>query len=167
MTTSPTAGWENFFVAQVGAAAALTGLLFVAVSISLRAILASQHLRDRATETLMTFMLVLSVATCGLVPGQGARALGAEMGAFGGFVWIVAARRHLRAHRDPGLEAKARRWLWARVLGAQASTLPFLAAGGSMLAGHEGGLAWVAPGTLGCFAAGAFNAWVLLVEIQR
>ncbi|MGD0676310.1 MAG: hypothetical protein ABSC94_12900 [Polyangiaceae bacterium] len=165
--SSPTAGWENFFVAQVGAAAALSGLVFVAVSISLRAILASQHLRDRATETLMTFMSVLAIATCGLVPGQGTRALGAEVVAFSGFVWLIATRRHLRAYRDPGLDVEARRWLWARVLGAQAGGLAFLLAGGLLLTGHEAGLAWVAPGVLASFAAGAFNAWVLLVEIQH
>jgi hypothetical protein len=31
-------GWANFFIAQVGAAAALTGLIFVGVSINLNKI---------------------------------------------------------------------------------------------------------------------------------
>jgi hypothetical protein len=48
--STPTAGWENFFVAQVGAAAALSGLVFVAVSTSLPRIVANKHLRGRAPE---------------------------------------------------------------------------------------------------------------------
>jgi len=164
---APTAGWENFFVAEVGAASALSGLVFVAVSISLQRIIGSRHLRDRATETLMTFLSVLAVSTCGLVPGQSAAMLGFEIAGAGLLVWMVAVRRHWRAHRDPSLDPEARRWLWLRVLGAQASNLPFVAAGAMLVTGHDHGLAWVAPGSLGSFAAGAFNAWVLLVEIQR
>jgi hypothetical protein len=50
LMSTPTAGWENFFVAQVGAAAALSGLVFVAVSTSLPRIVANKHLRGRAPE---------------------------------------------------------------------------------------------------------------------
>ena len=159
--------WDNFFVAEAGAAAALSGLVFVAVSISLRTILDSRHLRARASETLLTFLAVLGVATCGLIPDQSAAALGAEILALGGLLWFVAMRRHLRAYRDPELDAKARRWLWIRIVGGQASSLPFVIAGMSLFMGHERELVWIAPGTLASFAAGAFNAWVLLVEIQR
>lgn len=34
-------GWENFFVAQVGASAALAGLVFVGISINLTKIVAT------------------------------------------------------------------------------------------------------------------------------
>jgi hypothetical protein len=50
MAPAPPAGWDNFFVAEVGAAAALSGLLFVAVSINLTRILAIPHLPARAAE---------------------------------------------------------------------------------------------------------------------
>jgi hypothetical protein len=40
-----TTGWENFFVAEAGASAALLGLLFVAVSISLAKVLEYKHCR--------------------------------------------------------------------------------------------------------------------------
>jgi hypothetical protein len=75
--------WDNFFVAEAGAAAALSGLVFVAVSISLRTILASPHLRARAREALQTFLAVLAIATCGLIPDQSAAALGMEIASFG------------------------------------------------------------------------------------
>ncbi len=48
MSPYATAGWETFFVAEVGAAAALTGLLFVAVSINLTKVLAFPQLPGRA-----------------------------------------------------------------------------------------------------------------------
>jgi hypothetical protein len=163
----PTSGWENFFVAEVGAAAALSGLVFVAVSISLGRILSTRHLPERAAEALMMFLAVLVVATFGLVPGQSAAVLGFEIGGTGLILWMAAARRQLRAYRDRGLEESARRWLWVRVLGTQASSLPFVVAGVLLIAGHGRALLWIVPATLASFVSGALNAWVLLVEIQR
>jgi hypothetical protein len=99
-------GWENFFVAEAGAAAPLNGLVFVAVSISLQRILDSQHLRARASETLRAFLAVL-------VPGQSCSMLGTQIAAIGLVVWAIAVVRHAHAHRDPDLDANARRWLWS------------------------------------------------------
>jgi uncharacterized membrane protein len=160
-------GWENFFVASAGAAAALSGLVFVAVSINLQRILGSPSLPARAAETLMMFMGVLVVALCGLVPGQRVVSVVLEIGGTGLVSWIAAANRHMNAHRHPDLEPEARRWLWARVLAAQAATVPFVIAGASLVAHGESAMLWVAFGTVGSFIAGAFNAWVLLFEIHR
>ncbi len=159
--------WSDFFVAVAGAAAALTGLLFVAVSISLGRIVASRHLPERALETLSFFGAVLFVALFGLVPGQPMRVLGGEILATGLCAWLAAVRPQLRAQRDPDLEASARRWLWLRALGAQVASVPFIVGGALLLAGDARGIFGVVPGAMGSFIAGAFNAWVLLVEIQR
>jgi hypothetical protein len=45
--------WESFFIAQVGASAALTGLIFVALSINLDKVMQSPQLIGRAGEALM------------------------------------------------------------------------------------------------------------------
>ncbi len=82
-----TAGWENFFVAEVGAAAALTGLLFVAVSINLTKILSFPQLPGRAGESIVMLMGALMVSTFGLVPHQPRIALGAEIIGVGLLVW--------------------------------------------------------------------------------
>src|SRR5580704_3836175 len=163
MNGSLTAGWENFFVAEVGAAAALTGLLFVAVSINLAQILAVAHLPDRAAETLVVLGGALAVATFGLVPDQGHVALGCEVGATGLLVWGTTVRTQWRSYRY----VDARQWLARRVVGTQLATLPFVVGGALLVRGSRSALYWVVAGVLASFASGMQNAWVLLVEILR
>jgi hypothetical protein len=158
-----TAGWENFFVAEAGAAAALTGLLFVAVSINLRSVLASPQLPGRAAEALIVLLGLLATASLGLVPGQSSTALGAELLGVALIVWLIPIAIQGRA-RVPGTPAH---WLWTRVLTHQLATLPLLAAGASTMAGAGGGLYWLAPGMIFSFTFAVVNSWVLLVEILR
>ncbi len=44
--------WHDFFVAVAGASAALTGLIFVGVSLSLTRMLAIPRLADRASQAI-------------------------------------------------------------------------------------------------------------------
>jgi hypothetical protein len=157
------AGWESFFAAEAGASAALSGLVFVAVSINLTRILEIPHLPERAAEALMILFSVLAVATFGLVPGQRQSTFGAEVLGAGACVSLFTIVLQLRAFRNDS----ARRWLAMRSVLAHAACIPFIVAGGLLLAGRADGVYWILPGTLASFAAGALNAWVLLVEIQR
>jgi hypothetical protein len=72
MSAYNTDAWVNFFVAEAGAAAALTGLVIVAVSINVRITVVTRLLSGRAAETVALLTGVLMLATFGLVPGQGA-----------------------------------------------------------------------------------------------
>ena len=45
--------WSNFFVGELGAAAAFAGLLFVSVSVNLEKILQLGRLADRGLEALI------------------------------------------------------------------------------------------------------------------
>ena len=164
MSAYTTAGWESFFVAEVGAAAALTGLLFVAVSINLSRILAFPQLPGRAAETLFVLMGVLIVSTVALVPGQPRGAVGAEVLGVGLIGWVIPVVMQLRV---PRVADAPRHWMMTRVLTHQIATLPTLVAGASLLAGVGGGFYWLVPATVLSFIAAIANAWVLLVEIQR
>lgn len=86
-----------------GAAAALTGLLFVAVSIRIDVIAKSQELRNRAAQTLALFVTVLFIAILLFIPDQSVRVLGAELVALAvitGGALLVLDRR-ARAGPDP------------------------------------------------------------------
>jgi modulator of FtsH protease len=159
-----TSGWENFFVAEVGASAALTGLLFVAVSINLSRVLAYPQLPGRAAETLLILLAALAASTFGLVPGQTRIALGSEIVCVAALAWLGPIVGQIRARNAASAQ---RHWMFIRVVTHELATLPFIVCGVSLLIGSGGGLYWLVPGVVLAFAASILNAWVLLVEIQR
>jgi hypothetical protein len=160
-----TTGWETFFGAIVGATAALTGLLFVAVSLNLEHILKGPwFLTRRAAETLATLLFVLYSAALVLVP-QNSRLLGAEILVIVVPFSVITLRSqvvHLRGRPDdPKL------WLIGRTMTTTACTLPGLLAGISLALQWGGGIYWLVPAALLGIAGAVFSAWVLLVEIVR
>jgi hypothetical protein len=156
-------GWSNFFVGELGAAAALTGLLFVAVSINLVRILQFSHLPSRAAEALLALLSVVIVVTFALLPRQSARAFGIETGVTGLFVWAMQTVSLVRSRR---FDREYVRFV-VRFLMNQIPPLPFVIMGVLLVCGRPVGIYWIVPGVLLSFAAGIFGAWVLLVEIQR
>jgi hypothetical protein len=80
------AQWSNFLSAEVGASSALTGLVFVAVSINLARIMAYPHLAPRVAKALVTLVGILFAASFCLVPGQSKSLLGSELIFLGSFV---------------------------------------------------------------------------------
>jgi hypothetical protein len=152
--------WHDFFVAQAGASAALTGLIFVAVSINLDRILGFSHLPTRALEAIITLLCVLLISTWGLVPNQSCRILGLETLATGLVTWIVQTKALLSTRRS-GYETRL------RVLLNQLPALPFVIAGVLLALNQPSGLYWIVPGVVLSVVAGVYCAWILLVEIQR
>jgi modulator of FtsH protease len=154
-------GWENFFVAQAGAAAAFAGLLFVAVSINLTRILAVPHLPGRAGEVMVLLLALLSVAMLGLVPLQSNEGFGVELLLLGAITLAISAALQVRDGSSPAF------YRWARLLTTVPPSLFVVGAGLSLLRASGGGLVWLAPASVWGFAGVGLNAWVLLVEILR
>jgi modulator of FtsH protease len=159
------AEWQSLFVAEVGASAALTGLLFVAISINLGQILQGAGLSGRAGGAMVLLLAVLVVSTLALVPGQSSTVLGAELLVAGLVVWTGLVTIHVRAVR--GQVGPSSGVLAGRIVLAQTAVLPLLIAAVSLLLGAGGGLYWLVPGVLFCLAVAVLNAWVLLIEIVR
>jgi hypothetical protein len=155
--------WHDLFVGVAGAAAALTGLLFVSLSINLQHILGQPWLPRRAGLTLLLLFETLAIAILGLVPGQSATALGLELLGVGGVVWLFAVG--VFGVRRPAVDRRLP--IVVNAVAAQLATLPVLLAGGSLVAGRGGGLYWLVPAIVLLLAVGVMNAWVLLIEILR
>jgi len=157
--------WVEFGVAVAGAAAVLTGLVFVSVSINLEKVLQVHGLPGRAGESIVMFAGVMLLSFSILMPGQSRVAVGLEL-VIGGA--LLASLLVLIAL--PGLNRPTRQplsWRITRIAAALATSIPVVVAGVSMLAERGGGLYWLAGAFALTLAAGVANAWVLLVEVVR
>lgn len=158
-------GWEAFLVAEAGAAAALSGLIFVAVSINLTKILAAPSLPRRAGQAITMLMSVLVATTLLLVPGQTSTAVGWELVGLG--LVALALPTVMQLLRLHGRQERVGGRVIINGLLSQLPTLLFAIAGASLLAHAGGGLYWLVPGVVLSFVAGTLYGWVLLVEILR
>ena len=157
--------WSGFFSAEVGAAAALTGLLFVAVSINLTRIIAYPHLTPRAAKAFVTLLGVLFAASLCLAPGQSRELLGSELVLIGSGVWVTITRMQWKHSRGNPYINRAQKWLHGVL--AQMSAIPVIVCGVSLFFSRGGGLYWLFSAVLISFASALLDAWVLLIEIQR
>lgn len=159
------AGWSNYLSAIAGAAATLTGLVFVAVSINLSRVLSIPGLTGRAAESMMQLFGVVVISTTALIPRQPQLALGIEVLAIGASLWLVQTTLQVRYLRSN--TGHPRRWAVTRIVQTQLANIPFCISGALLLCGSEAGLYWLAPGFVLSLIAGVVSAWVLLVEILR
>ena len=155
--------WHDFFAGSIGAAAALTGLLFVAISINLDQILKFPQLPGRAAGTLGFLVGTLIVSGLALSPGQGRRGLGIEI-AFTGIVVAAQAGWVSRVKKSPG---GPKAWQIEHLATLMLPSLLTIVGGVSLVAGRGGGFNWVSSSILVAFVMASINAWVLLVEIKR
>jgi hypothetical protein len=162
--------WHDFFLAQAGAAGVLTGLVFVAVSINLRVIVSEPDfgLPGRAVEALILLVGVLTASVLLLVPGQGPLIVGAEVLVVGLVTWGCVVTIQLMRLRSWGtMRPDLRQAFVVRVALGQIATLPLVVAGIAVLVGGLGGLYWLVAGMVFSTLVALFEAWVLLVEINR
>jgi hypothetical protein len=160
-----TFGWANFLTASAGAAGALVGLVFVALSINLNRIMALPGVSARAGETFLLLACALAGSLLLLIPGVPAPTQGLLLLALWFPAWTIPtviqalAIRRRQYHR---LNLAVLRFVLQ-----QAATLPLLMAALSLQGYVAGGLVWFAASLLVSLGVALFNAWVLLVEILR
>ena len=157
--------WDNFFVGELGAAAALAGLLFVSVSVNHTRILQLGRMADRGLEALIMLLLVVVITSLGLVPNQSPRLLGLEI--------LLAAALTCRGvfalQRKYMTEIKPpyRRRSTVLAISNQAAVITLAVSGLVTLCRGEAGFYLLPPGILATFISAFANAWVLLIEILR
>ena len=120
MESSPLTGWDNFYVIAGSAAAGLTGLTFVVITLSAGARRVNAvGLHAFVTPTIVHFGAVLALAAYLSMPRHGRLSLSLGLGAAGlaGMVYAGAIRagmRSLAADYSPVLED----WIWNVILPA-------------------------------------------------
>ena len=158
-------GWENFFIAEVGASAALLGLIFVGVSINLTRIISLPGLPNRALLALIILLTILVMCSLLLIPGQSQTLVGIELLVVGLIVWITATRLDIMIllKKEPQYRSS---YMFNMAL-TQSALLPYIVAGIIVLTRGAGGLYWLVPAIIISFIKAILDAWVLLVEINR
>jgi hypothetical protein len=157
--------WDNFFVAEVGASAALAGLLFVGISINMSKILAYASLPNMAMRALILLVSILIAASILLIPGQAAEWLGAELAGLGVAVFAFTSWASMTSLRRSAAEYRSgAAFMTATVMG---TTLLYPLAGVVILLVGLIGVYLLVPAILLSFAIAIFDSWVLLVEINR
>ena len=167
--------WQTFAGIAGGAAGALVGLLFVAVSIRVEVIAASRALRDRAAQTLVLFGTVLFVALFLAIPDQTYEALGGELLALAVVTSAMLVYLNRRAHGDLDRRAQGaqgrpdstpRLAVLLHTAASNSITLVLLVVAALLLVFglHAGLYVLVAP-VIVAFAGGVVSAWLLLTRL--
>jgi uncharacterized membrane protein YGL010W len=161
----PLAEWQTFLSVQATAAATLTGLVFVAVSINLGRIMAIPGLPGRAADSLVQLLQVFFVSTVMLVPRQPSIVLAGEVVVISVVSWIVQAIGQIRYVRRRAGHPWS--WLVSRVVMSEFATVPLYVGGVLLFLDNSSAIYWLVAGFVFSFGAGVLGAWVLLVEILR
>ena len=163
----PVQDWVAFATVAGAAAASLTGLLFVAVSLRIDVIGPSPELRNRAAQTLLLFATVLFISIVLAIPDQAYGPLGGELLAIGvlaGAGMLVLDRR-ARSGVDPSGGQTIGRVLDVIAPNAVTSVL-VIVSGAFIAAGVHAGLYVLVVPVVAALAGGVASAWLLLTRIE-
>ena len=168
--TDPLGEWGTFATVVGGAAAGLTGLLFVAVSIRISVIAKSQELRNRAAQTLALFVTVLFIAVLLSIPDQSSPVLGGEFVALAVLVGGGMLALDRRARVGPGT-GDATAHAVASILDVVApntiTSILLVIAGLLLVFGLHAGLDVLVLPVLVALAGGIASAWLPLTKIPQ
>jgi modulator of FtsH protease len=158
------AAWHDFCNSFAGAAGALLGLAFVAISFNLDAILENEQLPGRAIGTLVFFAYPLGASLLIEVPGLSRTALGIGQGLLAAGLVALATTdlRRWRGNASDPLSWRLTHLVPDLIVATLASVGTF-----AVLAASIGGLYWIAGAMAFGTTFGLINSWVLLVEIKR
>ena len=133
--------WENFFIGELGASAALTGLVFIGVSINLTKIIAAPYLPKRVLEALMALVVVLFMCSLLLIPRQSFLAMGIEVLLLGLIDWMTISLMQLDSLRK--MQAQYRGAFVSSSMASQIAAFSFVLAGIMLLIFGTSGLYWL------------------------
>jgi hypothetical protein len=152
--------WDNFFVMVGGGAAALAGLIFVAMSINPEVLIRDTTHKNRAINMLSGFTAVFMACGFALMGNQSLRALGFEWLA----LWLIATALFIRGYllalqsgmSSIGLSAP-------RLAGGTLCYLAEVIAALFLILGKSTGFLIAAVATMVLFGFLISGAWLLMI----
>jgi hypothetical protein len=156
--------WSNFFVMVGGGAAALAGLIFVAMSIRHEIIIRNTTHKNRAINMLSGFTAIFMASSLALIGNQYLGALGVEwLG-----LWLIATVIFIRGYviairsgmSSIGLNAP-------RLAGGTICYLAEMVSAIFLILGYTAGLYIAAVGIVVLFAFLISGAWLLMIGIYK
>jgi hypothetical protein len=157
-------GWHDFFLMVGGGAAALTGLVFVAMSIHLDQIALNAAHRHRARTVLTGLTAVFIRCALVLMAGQSAQMVAADVILVLIGVEIVLYRSIRQALREAQVPDPALVW---RTIGSFTCLVVEQAGALVLFSGDARGLYVVGIGMMASFVFMVSGAWLLIVGVRR
>ena len=156
--------WSNYFVMVGSGAAALAGLIFVAMSISPGAIIRNATHRNRAINMLTGFTAVFMASGVALIGNQSIGALGVEWL----ILWLIATVIFVRGYAQAIAAGMSSIGLSApRLAGGTLCYLAEVLGSILLIFGYPVGLSIAAIATVVLFGFLISGAWLLIVGIHE
>jgi hypothetical protein len=164
---SEAAAWEAFYVMTGGAAAVLTGLLFVAVTLHPRSVLDNVVHRDRVWAGVAILASQLFIAMAMLVPAQPIRLIGLEIVLIAAF-WAFRTIRVTKQIGPAMVRQERPQTRWQVEWVAWILWVVALIAAGIVLVVENGAIGFrlLALAMVGMFGFAIWSPWVLFSEVS-
>ncbi|MCU1427433.1 MAG: hypothetical protein JWL83_1433 [Actinomycetia bacterium] len=154
--------WHDFFIMVGGAAAALTGLVFVALSLDLATIIRDATHRARAVGTLTSLAAIFVMSALALMGDQGHIEVGVEWLVVATLAGVVCTDGYVQARRAGNMTVRDS----LRAAAGTALYVALLAGAVVLIAGSEIGLTITAVALVALGAFSVFGAWLLLAGVH-
>lgn len=156
--------WHDYFITVGGAAAALTGLVFVAMSLNPTVIAQDQTHRHRAVGTLAGFTAIFVICGLGVMGGQDHQAVGLEwliVSALAGAVYVYGYIQAIRfGESSVGLRS-------LRLIAGTGLHITEIAGAALLFSGFVAGLYLAAISMIGLLAFMISGAWLLIMGVSE
>ncbi len=156
--------WDNFFLMVGGGAAALAGLIFVAMSINPEVIIRNSTHKNRAINMLTGFSAIFMACSFALIGGQYLGGLGLEWL----ILWLIATVIFIRGYVIAiGSNMSSIGLNMPRLAGATICYLAEVIGAILLILGHSAGLYVAAIATIVLFAFLISGAWLLIIGVYE
>lgn len=156
--------WDNFFLMVGGGAAALAGLIFVAMSINPEVIIRNSTHKNRAINMLTGFSAIFMACSFALIGRQYPLALGFEWL----FLWLIATVIFVRGYAIAIRSGMSSIGLTVpRLAGGTLCYLAEVTGAILLILGHSAGLYIAAVGSIVLFAFLISGAWLIIIGVYE